>query len=337
MDTPIALFVRKTLIVLLLVGLALLLVQLADVLLLIFGAILIAAVVRAIADPLERIRIPGTAAVLISMLVVLGIVGLFAWLFGAQIGAQLSAVAVRLPDAARNAREWLQGMPLARPLLSATPDFQSMAGQAFQFAFGAFGAITNLVVVVIAAIYLALEPRYYRLGVERLFPKEQSDRVGAALSAAGVALKKYLLGQLFTMTIVGTMVAIGLSLVGVPSAAALGLIVGLANFIPMIGPFIGAVPGVLLALGQSPELALWATIVYFVAQQIEGNVLTPIVQRHAVSIPPALLLFALAGLGALFGPVGVILAAPLAVVIFTLVTMLWTRDTLGHDVAVPGQ
>ena len=82
--------------------------------------------------------------------------------------------------------------------------------------------------------------------------------------------------------------------------------------------------------------AIHAVPAAFVAQQIEGNVLTPLVQRWAVSIPPALLLFALAGLGTLFGLAGIILAAPLTVVICTVVTLLWTRDALGYDVDVPG-
>ena len=134
------------------------------------------------------------------------------------------------------------------------------------------------------------------------------------------------------MTAVGMMIYIGLMIVGVPSAGALGLISGLTNFIPLVGPFIGAVPGLLISFADNPDKIFWAALVYFVAQQIEGNVLTPIVQRHAVAIPPAVLIFALGAMGTLFGTIGIVLAAPLTVIIYTLVAKLWSRETLGHEV-----
>ncbi|WP_066477245.1 AI-2E family transporter [Sphingomonas sp. CCH13-B11] len=329
--------VRTTLIVLLLTGLALLMTQMVAVWLLIFAAILIAVLIRAVADPIHRSGVPETPAVLIAVAGILALLGLVGWMFGSVLGEQFGQLAQRLPGAATDVRDWLARQPFGSGIASTTPDLQTVAGRALTFAFGAVGAITNLVLVLIGAIYLALDPSLYVRGVELLFPRANGPRVVAALNASGNALRKYLLGQLFTMVFVGTLVGIGVAIVGVPSAAALGVIVGLANFVPLIGPFIGAVPGILLAFSVSPETALWAAVVYFIAQQVEGNVLTPIVQRYAVSIPPAVLIFALAGLGGLFGVIGVLVAAPLAVVLYTLVAMLWSRDTLGHDIGVPGQ
>ncbi len=328
---------RKAAVVLLMAGLALLVVPLAPVLLLIFAAILVATLIRAAAVPFIRIGCPDSLAVLAGSLLIVLVLVACGWLFGSQIGGEFNQVAAQLPGAVDAARAWLATLPFGAALSSTTPDLQAAATRAFSFVFGAVGAITNLVLVLISAVYLALQPRIYVRGVTYVFPKAQAARIEEALGASGRALRNYLLGQLLTMTAVGVLVWIGLSIVGVPSAAALGLIIAIANFIPLIGPFIGAVPGLLLAFAQSPELGLAAAVVYFVAQQLEGNVLTPLVQRWAVSIPPALLLFALAGLGTLFGVMGLILAAPLAVVIFTLVTLLWTRDALGHDVPVPGE
>ncbi len=329
--------VRKTLIVLLLVGLALLLVPLSGTLLLIFSAILIAVLIRSAAAPFRMLGIPETPAVLLGVLAIFAILYLVGWLFGAQLGQEFSNVAAQLPSAIDSARDWLRQQPWGQSLSLASLDLQSYFGRAVSFAFGAVGAITNLVLVVIGAIYFALQPGLYVRGAERLFPKEQGPRVVDALNASGVALQKYLLGQLFTMTVVGSLVAIGLTFVGLPSAGALGVIVGVANFIPLVGPVIGAIPGILLAFAQGPDALIAASLVYLVAQQAEGNVLTPLVQRWAVSIPPALLLFALGALGSLFGILGILLAAPLAVVLYTLVTMLWSRDALGYDVRVPGR
>ena len=328
--------VRSTLIVLLLVGLAMLLVPLSGVLMLIFASILIAVLIRSAAIPFRMPRLPETLAVLLGLVGIIALLALLGWLFGRQLATEFRNVGAQLPAAIESVEAWLGRQSWGESVTGATPDLQSVFGRAVSVAFGAVGAVTNLVLVLISAIYLALQPGLYMRGIERLFPKDQGERVTRALGASGRALQLYLLGQLFTMTVVGTLVGVGLTIVGIPSAAALGVIVGLMNFIPLIGPFIGAVPGVLLAFTQGPDAALAAVIVYFVAQQLEGNVLTPLVQRWAVSIPPALLLFALAGLGVLFGVVGVIVAAPLAVVLYTLVTMLWSRDALGHDVTVPG-
>lgn len=328
--------VRNTAVVLLMIGVAMLLVQLSFVFLLIFAAIMVATLIRAAAIPFERLGVRDTPAVFLGVVGIIALFWLVVTLFGSQLGRQFGIVAGQLPGAVQDARSWAEGVPFLQSFLSATPDLQSILNRVVTVAFGAVGAITNLVLVIIAAIYLALQPGLYATGVARLFPRDEGPRVRQALVASGLAMRKYLLGQFFTMAVVGTLVFAGLSLVGVPSAAALGVIVGLANFVPLIGPFVGAVPGLLLAFAQSPDIGIQAAVVYLVAQQLEGNVLTPLVQRYAVSIPPALLLFALAGLGSLFGVVGALVSAPLAVVLYTLVTMLWTRDALGHDVAVPG-
>lgn len=327
---------RATLIVLLLVGLALLLAQVASVLLLLFAAILVAVLLRTIADQLEGTGLPDRSAVLVAVLLIALVLAGVGWLFGAQLGSEFNNVAERLPGSVGAARAWLERQPLGASLASASPDVQKFAERTLTIAFGAAGAIGNIILVLIGAIYLALDPRLYARGVTLLFPKSWTGRAEQALSASGRTLRKYLLAQLFTMTVVGTLVGLGLTLVGVESAAALGLIVGLCNFIPLLGPVIGAVPGLLLAFTAGGDTLLLAALVYLIAQQIEGNVITPIVQQRAVSIPPALLIFSLAGLGVIFGLAGVILSAPLAVVLYTLVAMLWSRDMLGHDVDIPG-
>ncbi|MCJ8190690.1 AI-2E family transporter [Sphingomicrobium aestuariivivum] len=329
--------VRRTLVVLLLVGLALALPMLTPTLLLIFGAILIAVLIRSAAWPFEQMGLGNTASVLLGLATILLLLFGFGWLFGAQLSGQFASLQAQLAEAAPQVRAQLERLPFIGDLAEATPDVQDMAGQAVNFAFGFLGLVTNLVLVIVGAAYFALDPDVYKRGLSKIFPRDRSAKVIEAMDASGHALKRYLLGQLATMTIVGVMVWIGLAIVGIPSAAALGLTIGVFNFIPLIGPFIGAVPGLIIAFSAAPDLFWYAVLVYLVAQQIEGNVLTPMVQNWAVSIPPALLIFALAAAGGLFGLIGVILAAPLTVVIYTLVTMLWSRDALGHDVKVPGR
>lgn len=327
---------RTTMVVMLVVGLALLTVQFSFTFLLIFSAVLVAVLIRAAGWPFRRMGASDTLSVFLGLLLILFVLGGCGYLFGSQVSEQFTQVSEQLPQAYDRVRALLNEVPFAQNFLSGTPDIQAISSRALSFAFGAVGAVTNLVLVIVAAMYLAIEPGAYMRGVEKLFPKSEGARVREALSASGQALNQWLLAQFATMLIVGFLIWGGLTIVGVPSALALGIISGLTNFIPLVGPFLGAAPGVLLALTQGSDAILWTVVVYVVAQQLEGNVLTPMIQKYAVSIPPAVLLFALAALGSMFGMIGVVIAAPLAVVLYVLVTLLWVRDTLGHKAEVEG-
>ena len=150
-------------------------------------------------------------------------------------------------------------------------------------------------------------------------------------------LRLWLKGQAIAMVVVGLLTGFGLWMLGMPSALVLGLMAGLLEFIPFAGPIIAAIPAVLLALAVSPELGLWVVLLYLAVQQFEGNVLTPLVQQYAVDLPGAVLLFSLIGFGTLFGTLGVILAAPLAVVTLVLVKRLYVIETLDTPTPIPGE
>ena len=139
------------------------------------------------------------------------------------------------------------------------------------------------------------------------------------------------------MVVVGLLTGIGLWALGMPSALTLGLMAGVLEFIPFAGPILSAVPAVLLALAVSPDLALWVLLLYFAVQQFEGYVLTPLVQQYAVDLPGVVLLFSLLAFGALFGTLGVILAAPLTVVTYVLIKRLYVIETLHTPTPIPGE
>lgn len=332
---------QRALVVLLLVGLALLAVHLSNVLLLIFGAVLIAVILRAIADPLsDRLGLPPWLSLIAAVLLVAGLIGLTLFLFGAQLAGQVRALTESLPGAVDSLKQRIAGLPYGQQMLVAlqgsTPDGGNVLGRLGGWAMTLSGILSNLVVVVVSGIFLATEPRTYQRGLVALFPKRQSQTVQSALHHSGRALRMWLLGQLVSMTLVGTLTFIGLWAIGVPSALALGLIAGLSEFIPLVGPVIGAVPGLLIALSSGPETALWAALVYFGVQQIESNLITPLVEKHVVSLPPSVTLIAVLAIGTLFGPLGVLLSAPLAVLLYVLINQLYVRDLLGRDTAIPG-
>ena len=125
--------------------------------------------------------------------------------------------------------------------------------------------------------------------------------------------------------------------IGIPAALTLGLLAGFLDFVPFIGPIVAAIPAIVLALAGDPETALWVVGLYLVVQQIEGNIITPLFQKRAVELPPALLLFSLVAAGLVFGIAGVMFAEPLTVVLYVLVKRLYVRDALDTDTPMPGE
>lgn len=152
------------------------------------------------------------------------------------------------------------------------------------------------------------------------------------LSAIDVALGRWLLGRFGLMVINGALTTAALWLLGVPLAPTLGLIAGVLNFIPNFGPFIAAVPAVLIALVQSPQTALYTMIVYVVVQMADAYLLTPLVDRKSVELPPVLTIAAQLLLGVMFGFVGLLLASPLTAATLILVKMLYVEDMLGDRI-----
>lgn len=325
-------FTRYVVIVFAVGATALIIWALSDVLLLAFAGIVLAAALRAMAGPLTRFRISERWAVLIVVLLLTLLVVGMGFLFGAQVGEQMSELARRVPAAANKLREWVNQTPLG----GMANDAVQQAGQSTsgairgitRFASTTLGALANVLLIFFLALYLALEPRRYLEGALRLVPLSGRDNARDALCKAGGALRKWLLGQGIAMLAVGIATGIGLAIAGVPLALALGIVAGIADFVPIVGPILAAVPGILIGFSVSPETALYALIVYVVVQQLEGNIVMPIAQRWAVALPPAIALISVVAFGLLFGVLGILFATPLAVVTMVLVRELYVKDVL---------
>jgi predicted PurR-regulated permease PerM len=332
--------VRKTLIVLAIVVMALLLWKLSGVLLLAFGAVLVAIILHAFAEVLTRyLHVPDRwSLTLASLIIFVALLCLIA-LFGTQISRQLSNVFERIPFALDSLSKNL-GLGTVSDDLSEALNTLPTGGLAARIA-GIGGAIlsgfADFFLVVIAGIYIAAAPRTYLLGFTKLFPVHQHERVEESLAASGQALKLWLVSQLIAMTCVAVLSMIAYWIIGLPSPFALGLIAGLLDFIPFLGPILGALPAVLIAFTVSGEAALWTVLAVLAIQQIEGNVIFPLVARSVVTIPAALALFAIVVGSVLFGTLGLVFGFPLAVVTYVLVKKLYVRETLGEATTVPGE
>jgi predicted PurR-regulated permease PerM len=333
-------FIRKFLIALGLLVLALLLWKLSDVLLLAFGAVLVAIILHAAADGLVRyLKVPDRWGLMVAgLLILVAFIGLGA-LFGTQVRAQFSNVVERLPSAVDNFSKNLGIGPVSDDISEMISN-ASNGGLAARLA-GIGGAIldglANFLLVVIAGIYIAADPRLYTRGLVKLFPKNQHERVESSLDASGQLLRLWLISQLIAMACVALLSTSAYWLIGLPSPIGLGLIAGIMDFIPFLGPILGALPAVLIAFSVSGEAALWTMGAVLVIQQIEGNVIQPLVARSMISVPPAMALFAILVGSILFGTLGLIFGFPLAIVTYVLVKKLYVRETLGEQTEVPGE
>lgn len=329
-------FVRRVIIVLGLAGLAVALWQLRQLLMLVFGAVVIATIFRALADPIRRrLRLPDWAALSMAILIIMAAIGGAFAAFGREVSRQAERLANSLPASWRALEARLGDIDLGQ-LSDALPGPGDLIGLT-SFALSLGGWLATILLVIAAAIYFAAQPGLYRSGLVLLIPEKSRPLVDEALGDSGRALAMWLRGQLITMTVVGTLTGLGLWAIGMPSSLALGLLAGLLDFVPFVGPIAAAIPALLVAFGISGEMALWTLGLYVLVQQLEGNFLYPMVQHYAVGIPPGLMLFALLAAGLLFGLPGVVLGAPLAVVAYVLVKRLYVREALRTPTEIPGE
>ena len=238
-------------------------------------------------------------------------------ILGVEAGADLELE--NLPGAAREL--------VSEDLLAATAGFGRSVVTLLSYAF----------VALVATIFLVVRPFPVVDGFVALFPASRRGRVREVLAAVYRTVQRWLLGQLVAMGFIGVSTAAVLWLLGVPFALLLGLFSGLVSFVPFVGAFVSAVPPILLALLSDPVLALWVALAYTAIQQVESQVIQPLVMSRAVALHPAVLLFGLLLMGSLFGIVGLLLAVPLVATVQVLVRELWVRrmDGAGSDADPP--
>lgn len=336
-----AAIVRTALIVTAILVLALLVWQLSDVLLLGFAAVLVAIILRSMAWLLEKHTPLGEPwSLILSTLLIGGAVAGFVVLLGAQIAAQISTVVDEFPEMVTTLGDRLGIENLGERLAERMEDLSrrsGLVGRIAGYTSVLVATIANILLVVVAGIYLASRPGRYRRGALLLVPASSRPSAESAMDNAGRALRLWLLGQLVSMTIVGVLITAGLYLIGLPSALALGFLAGVSEFVPLVGPALSAIPAILIALSEGGSTVFWVIGLYVLVQQIEGNIVMPLVQRRAVDLPPVVTLFAILSFGILFGPLGVLLSTPLTVVLYVAVKQLYVRETLGEETEVPGE
>lgn len=327
---PLGLFAQKAALALAMIGGALAAWTLREVLFILFGALVLAigmnAIARLLTDKLRTRYVAGFAIVLLTGATLIGLVG---WFFGATIGDQLDELTQKIPDGL----QWLTDQAEARPYirdalakleiadLSGTTGWIAKALATVARSF--LAAAGSLLAMAIVAIYLGAQPNRYRSGVLRLAPLSARPNLSKLFDAVARILGRWLTGQLAVMATVGVLSGIGLWALGVKAAFLLGLVGGLLSFVPFIGSVIAAVLATLFALAQGPYYAAVVIALYVGVHFVEGNFVTPLIQSEATSLPPVLTLLSVISCALLFGPSAAFLAAPTALFIITVIEVLY--------------
>lgn len=327
--------------VLLVSGLVLLAWLIAPVLLLVFAGVVIAVGLDGLTAPLAaRLPIRRGWVLLLVCLVVFGL------LIGATIGilsqlaAQVGQLWDILIDAIESGLSLLASYGWAQELMQQfSLDGQQVAGFAgdllmhvASYGMSAVGAVASVVILLTIALFLVASPQLYRGGLLKLVPPARRPEIDGALSAVAYALRWWFLSQLASMAVLGTTVGLGLWIIGVELWLSLAVITAILTFIPYLGPIIAGIPIIIVGFTEDLQTGLIVAAFYIIVQNVEGSVITPLIQQKAVKVPPALAIAVQVLMALAFGLIGIVLAAPITVVGMVLVQKLYVEGVLEEEV-----
>jgi predicted PurR-regulated permease PerM len=318
-----------------LIAAVLLFQALATLILLVLVTVLIAIPLAAFAGRLKRWRVPRPVGALLGLVVGIGAVVAVMRLVLPPLVKELRRLASAAPETIERLRERyldLVGAPptdtgeqvqrlvdrfLDQPLTIIEP--------LLSVGLGVVGVLFTVVLVLLTAYYIAVRPEPLLNGIVQIFPPQRREWAQHVMARLRVAWIGWLKGVVADMLVSGTLLYIGLSLVGLDFALLFSVLTALLVVVPYFGAIVGGIPPILLALTDSPEKALLVLIVYVAVQQIEGNVIIPLIMSQTVRLHPALIAVGVVAVGALFGFVGLFVAVPVLSTVQILVDELWVR------------
>ena len=314
------------------------------VVLLAFVGVLLAILLRAPADwIMSRTGLSENWSLAIVGVVALVLLVALGALFGRGVASEALQLIDRIPQIVQALKDKLSETELgaqAVHLFEASGAFTYGEMQFLSRGLGlvgsTFGALAYILIVVFFAAFMAARPELYVEGALYLVARKRRKRVREVLYEIGHVLRRWLVGQSVLAVVVALVTGTGLALIGAPFPVALGLLAGLMEFVPYIGPFVAAIPAIVVGFSEGAQVGLWVTLLFLGVQILESYVAAPLVQHKAVHLPPAIVLFAQVLMGVIVGGLGVAVATPLAAAIMVAVSMLYVEDALGEKNAKPG-
>lgn len=294
------------------------------VILLLFAGFLIALILTSLTALLRKVVPVGhKLGYFFVLLIIAGVVWVAGVLVAPSVADQFGELANRLPKLFGDLRERVQQSSVYQEIEGALPKAKELipssgATRVTQVFSSTFEAASAFAFIVFSALFLAGSPEVYKKLLIKLFPPRLRGDAKETLARVTCTLKYWLLGQGLAMAVVGILTGTSLAIAGVPLAVALGILAGLAEFIPIIGPIAASIPALLLALSLGSQKFLIVLVIFLVIQFLEGYIIMPLAQRQTVDLPPVITLLALLLLGGSFGLLGMFVAAPLAAVALVL-------------------
>ncbi|CAN5665718.1 AI-2E family transporter [soil metagenome] len=326
-----------------------------NIILVVFLGVLFAIAVSAGTDRLQRYRIPRAIGAPLIVLAFIGLLGAFGTWIGPTVRQQTIELRTKLPEALDKIEQWVQGQgggviatvlgvpdsdSLARAARNGAQRAQpqavteerpqglrerltgqlSGAGRYFLPVLGStLAVVAALLLVLFVTIYVAVNPGLYQRGALRLLPPRNRERAVVVLSAIGATLRKWLVTQLIAMLVIGVVTTGVLLALDVRAAVPLGILAGLLEFVPTLGPILSALPAIAMGFVDSPEKALFVTVAYILIQFLENHILIPVLMQEGLDLPPALTIVVQAIMAIVFGFLGLLVAVPMLAMVVVCV------------------
>ena len=350
-----------------------------SIILTVFLGVLFAIAVSAGADRLQKFRVPRGVGAPLIVLAFLGLLGGFVTWMGPTVREQSTELRTKLPEALDKLENWIEGQSggvvgtvlgvpdpdsLARAgrngtqastvqviteqeaegLRARLTSQLSGAGRYFLPVLGSTLAVLAAVLLVLfVTIYVAVDPGLYQRGALRLLPPQNRERAGVVLGAIGATLRKWLVTQFIAMIVIGVVTTGVLLALDVRAAIPLGILAGLLEFVPTLGPILSALPAIAMGFVDSPEKALFVTLAYVAIQFLENHILIPILMKEGLDLAPALTILVQAVMAVLFGFLGLLVAVPLLAVIVVCIRVglpheepdVMSKDRSDEDAPTP--
>lgn len=311
-----------------------------DFFLLVFAGIFFAVLLNAFANWIYRkTKLRYSFSLVLVMLLIVGFFTAIVLLIGPSISQQVNEMVETLPKSLQSLQEKVKQTEIGRSIFDEVPekpqdmikDKKDILYRVTGIFTSTIGVFADILIILITGLFLASDPRTYTKGFIRLFPVTFRNRLSDVLDQTHRTLTLWMVAKLLSMAVVGICTGIGLQLLGIPLPYALALIAALLSFIPNIGPYLALAPALLIAFMSGPQDALYVLILYFAIQIVESYVVTPLIEKKIVAIPPALMLMWMVLFGIFAGILGLILATPILAAIIIIVKELYVKDYLEEN------
>jgi len=299
-----------------------------NILLMVLAGALISIYFHGLGDIVQRkTRLSRKWAMTISVTLSFVILGLLFWFMGSKIQVQVAELSNTLPHTVNIFKEKLNESVIGQKILdNFSGDNEGNLSHTIQSFFStSFGVLGDIYIIIFLGIFFTSNPDSYKNGILLLVPKSKKELGKHIMDRVSLSLKGWLKSMMISIVLITILIATGLSIISIPLAMVLALIAGILKLIPNLGSLLAMIPGVLLALTISTNTAIVVALLYIVSQTIVSNIVTPLIQKKMIDLPPALTLISQLMMGVLSGALGIILAVPLLSILIILVDELYVK------------